>query len=256
MERNQSVRIDPLNFQKSISNELRDIQDRVRNLIGSAHWDSDGTYKEAILKNVLKRFLPANLGIGTGFIVKKFGNNAIVSPQIDIIIYDKTYPLLFSEGDFIIVTQKNVRGILEVKTTLDQSNLRKVISDANRMSDFIDPPIFYGIFAYKNACGLHDNSVFRELIIESNGIINHLSLGEDIFIKFWHKDRPHPDTDCGDKSFYSIYQLNGLSFSYFISNLLECAVPRNLEERFWVLYPLPDGKESKKICDVCLKNSN
>ena len=66
--------IESKKFQESITRELDVIKNRVRNLIGNANWSEEGRYKEAILKNVLRKFLPSNLSIGTGFIVKSESN--------------------------------------------------------------------------------------------------------------------------------------------------------------------------------------
>lgn len=51
-------------FHKSTTEELRVIKNRVRNLIGDRNWGEEGRYKEAILRNVIKRFLPQNFKIG------------------------------------------------------------------------------------------------------------------------------------------------------------------------------------------------
>ncbi len=104
----------PEAFHKSINEELVLIKDRVKNLIDIDvnHHGEDGNYREAILRNVIKRFLPNNISIGTGFVVSKKGSNFKRTSQIDIIIYDNTYPLLFKEGDFIITTPKNVKAII------------------------------------------------------------------------------------------------------------------------------------------------
>lgn len=63
--------INPLEFQKSINKELQIVKDRVRNLIGRANWGDEGAYKEAILRNVISQYLPKNLSIGNGYILKK-----------------------------------------------------------------------------------------------------------------------------------------------------------------------------------------
>lgn len=106
--------MDSQNFQKSITQELDVIKNRVRNLIGNAHWGEEGRFKEAVLKNVIQRFLPNSISIGTGFILKENeDSNTNISHQIDLIIYDNTKPVLFREGDFIITTETNVRGIIE-----------------------------------------------------------------------------------------------------------------------------------------------
>lgn len=40
-------------YQQSITEELKVIKDRVRNLIGSKHWQSDGEHKAAVLRKVI-----------------------------------------------------------------------------------------------------------------------------------------------------------------------------------------------------------
>lgn len=64
---------DPEAFHKSINEELIIVKDRVKNLIDidTNHHGEDGNYREAILRNVIKRFLPNNISIGTGFVVAK-----------------------------------------------------------------------------------------------------------------------------------------------------------------------------------------
>ena len=95
-----------ISFQRSVTKELSVVKNRVRDLIGDANWGEEGRYKEAILRNVIKRFLPQNLSVATGFVVR----DIVVSKQLDIIVYDNNYPLLFSEGDFIVTSPDNVRG--------------------------------------------------------------------------------------------------------------------------------------------------
>ena len=64
---------DPEAFHKSINEELILVKDRVKNLIDidTNHHGEDGNYREAILRNVIKRFLPNNISVGTGFVVAK-----------------------------------------------------------------------------------------------------------------------------------------------------------------------------------------
>ncbi len=58
-----------INYHKNTSRELLALTDKVRNLI--THWGEDGRYKEAVLKNVIKRFLPEKFIIATGFVIKQ-----------------------------------------------------------------------------------------------------------------------------------------------------------------------------------------
>jgi len=71
------------NFHESTSKELEAVKNRVRNLIGAANWSDEGRYKEIVLSNVIRRFLPKRFDIGTGHIVAKDGRDVKVSKQID-----------------------------------------------------------------------------------------------------------------------------------------------------------------------------
>ncbi|WP_218618663.1 DUF6602 domain-containing protein, partial [Paenibacillus sp. P3E] len=137
-----------LEYQKSVATEFMAYEKRVRNLIDSANWAEEGRYKEIILRNYLNRVLPKNISVGTGFI----RNKNYITSQIDIIIYDQSYPLLFSEGDFIIAVPVNVIGIIEVKSNIEPTEINGIIMKANNNGSIIsggtDKPLFNGIFSY------------------------------------------------------------------------------------------------------------
>ena len=238
-------------FHKSINKELKVIHDRVRNLIGGAHWGEEGRYKEAILRSVIKRFLPDNISLGTGFILKKESDNIEISNQIDIIIYDNTYPVLFTEGDFLITTPANIKGIIEVKTNLNSSEVTDVISKSTKNGNLVDTEIYNGVFVYNKGKMVNEDNIsdnFKSALEKSKGVVNHLCLGKDIFIKFWPKNT-HGSQINGC---YNIYKIRDLSFSYFISNFLEQTHKSKLKERWWFLYPIEKGKEKYKIKEICV----
>ena len=263
-----NIRIDPEEFQKSITEELDTIKNRVRNLIGSSHWGEEGRYKEAILRNVIKKFLPSNLSIGTGFVIKKNNGNTQISSQIDIIIYDNTIPVLFSEGDFVITTYKNVKGIIEVKTKIINNQLQEIIQKAETNGKLIGKNIFNGIFSYeyeyKGDINENIDKIIKEVKeAEAKGYVNHISLGPDVFIRFWKREdgnRLHPPVENCQNDFYNIYKIEDLSFSYFISNLLELTCSSSLDDRRWFLYPIVGtkeihGKEIDRVGTICLEET-
>lgn len=71
-------------YHESINTELMASRDRVRNFIGTHYWGEDGRFKEVLLMNHLKKILPSNVSIGTGFVK----NGEQITSQIDLIIYD------------------------------------------------------------------------------------------------------------------------------------------------------------------------
>lgn len=260
--------MDAKKFQKSINQELFLVKDRVRALIGSSHWGEDGRHKESVLKNVIKRFLPNNISIGTGFVISKQGDEFKQTSQIDIILYDNNYPVLFFEGDFIITTPKNVVGIIEVKTEIQNSKFNEIIKKSLENGKLIGSEhnkIFNGIFSFNYTDSLfdqrtRDNNV-SEIIInslkESNGVVNHISFGQDWFIKYWFNEKsPIINDTCETNNFYNIYKLTDLSFSYFISNLIEKVSPHDSTDRFWFLYPIEGTKEIYRKTTICINTNS
>ncbi len=244
-------------FQHSVTKELTVVKNRVRNLIGNANWGEDGRYKEAILRNVLKRFLPQNLSVATGFVVR----DRVVSKQLDIIVYDNNYPLLFSEGDFIITPPDNVKGIIEVKTSLNATQLEEVIEHfESNFEDELLPPTdtaFYGILSYEFTVS-EQNLVQRvaNILRNSRGIVNHFALGENYFVRRWNKET---SLDLGigeiENDFYNIYELRSLAFSYFISNLIARS-SIGVSERYWFLFPIEGTKEINRVETIEIQNHN
>lgn len=79
------------------------------------HAGEVGRTHEVFLGQVLARFLPASLRIGTGFVVSP----TKVTSQQDVIVYDwQKLPLLLSVGDLVVVDSETVAATIEVKTTV------------------------------------------------------------------------------------------------------------------------------------------
>ena len=121
---------------RSITDAINALRDRVRNYI-TQRWLSDGEWKECVLRAVLRRHLPTTVGVGSGFVV------TIDKPstQIDILLYDNTKPVVFRDGEFVIVTPDAVRGMIEVKTAARRRELAEVyakLADNVAIKEFID----------------------------------------------------------------------------------------------------------------------
>ena len=246
-------------FQRSITQELRLTKDRVRDLIGAANWGEDGRYKEAILRKSISQFLPSNLSIGTGFILgnddHEFGEEGKISSQLDLIVYENKTPLIFREGDFIILTENAVRAVIEVKTKITNytangdNSLNNIVTKLNRLRDFETfNPVgnqrrkFIGIFSFEyDQDFMHDR--VREALLQSNGLVNHISLGSDKFIRYWTTTNGlNPALEFNGRC-YIRYNLTNLSFSYFISNLLHIVADEDPVERYWFSFPIEGTKE-------------
>ena len=246
-----------IKYHESIAKEFEASRDRVRHFINNSHHAEDGRYKEILLMNYLRRVLPSNVSVGTGFV----RNGIQTTKQIDIIIYDNSIPTLFSEGDFVIVIAESIYGIIEVKSRLPSGKKCKdAISKADYNGDIIDKEIFNSIFSYESAFTFNvrrqnsnaNSNSFRDALRSSKGNINHISLGSEYFIKYWSEGNPENNNEG---SSFSFYQLPRLSFGYFISNLIEFIYRKNrigdLESNLAnFLYPIEEGKETKRLREL------
>ena len=239
-----------IEFHKTTAKELLAIKDRVRHLID--HWGEDGRYKEAVLKSVIERFLPEKYRIGSGFVVRQTRQrgNHDASNQIDIIIYDTKFPVLFKEGDFVIVTPDSVKAIIEVKANLKNQGIKKVIDKSNKIGRFIfegrtnrNTPIFNGIFSYTGYNRITQTSTLK-LPVENSWneledvrnrekfSVNHIAFNQDRFYKFWNhlfeEDNPP----------HYLYNIKGLCFSFFISNLIDHLSENSVIENSNLWYPV------------------
>ena len=101
---------------------------------------------------------------------------------------------------------------------------------------------FIGIFSYEHEQDFSHERVDEALRL-SNGLVNHISLGPNKFIRYWGNTieldpRPEYQGRC-----YIRYNLTDLSFSYFISNLLHIVADEDPVERYWFSFPIEGTKE-------------
>ena len=131
--------VDNIAFLESWANELGARASRVRQLIGDAHWLSDGQHKEAIIRDFLKRYVPNRINVSRGF-VKGFcyGLDAPCSPEVDILLFDpETHPPWFQEGDLSIVVSSSVFAHLEVKSSFTKANLMAALQTISSVQHVI-----------------------------------------------------------------------------------------------------------------------
>lgn len=118
----------------------------VRNLIGSAHWLTDGEHKESLVRKVLRSQLPTTARVCRGFVhytdsrIRWRGRPVQSSSQLDVLVIGSDVTPLFEDGDLVIVRPQDVQAVIEVKTRL---NLRWAIDDIS--SDQAHPKRFANV---------------------------------------------------------------------------------------------------------------
>ena len=137
-------------------------------------------------------------------------------------------------------------GIRQVKSRITgATQLTQVIDKLSVAAEIVCKPIFSGIFSFEGYDG----------ILNRNGKVNHLCIGENCFIKYWPEYTPKQENV---RPHYSFYEINDLSFGYFISNLVEdvyiATVGTNLPGTLTsMFYPIENTKEAHKLTEVSME---
>ncbi len=239
-----------VDYYKSISNEMLIMKDRIRQLIKNSHWLTDGEWKESILRTVLKRHLPSNLGVGRGFVLTTQGS----SKQIDVLIYDKNYPIIFKDGDLVFIEANAVRGIVEVKSTGTNDSLNKGFeslcanAECINLARTVDRGIFVGFFAFDSSENVEIQileKLQKNTKEKKERIINHVCIGEKKFIKYWESS---PRNEEDRINYWASYNLNNSSIAYFIGNLIKTCMVENtrIENQLWFQFKSDNYQEGKE----------
>ncbi|GAF74476.1 unnamed protein product, partial [marine sediment metagenome] len=129
----------------------------------SSHAGMIGNAREAIIRNILQRFIPGGYEIGTGQIIDHLGK---FSRQIDIVISRKDFPAILRFDGSKLYTVESVLASIEVKSNLDASSLEEALENCYSVGDLtfaLSGPIEEiakkrGLRHYKNGF-VHDNPI-------------------------------------------------------------------------------------------------
>lgn len=228
-------------YHKSVTDELNTIKNRVRNLV--KHWPTDGEWKESALRTVLRRHLPDSSTVGRGFIVSR--NQS--STQIDLLVLKPEKPVLFRDGDLVLVTPNVPKVLVEVKTELRSENTwykaaLKLVQNSGICHTIADNKPWLRLFAYSGSRNQIQN-IFNAVcrVYRETGIpINCITCGNDVFMRFWPKgeiEYGDPEKDR-ERLYWRAYDMPGYSKSYFIGNLVDavCDVDRTETDYSWFVY--------------------
>ena len=226
---------------RSLTAEVAALKDRVRYLIEGAHWQTDGEWKESVIRQVLRRHLPQSVSVGRGFVVTA----TATSRQIDVLIVDSSKPVLFRDGDLVFVTPDAVLGVIEVKSRATPA----IVADAaaklakTMLLVRLHPNIraFAGLFAFEEGDG--GAQAYLSSIVGASprweNRLDFVCLGPSRFIRYWHLN---PDEPKRLYEAWNSYVLDGLAPGYFVHNVVDAVSPESVFSNNDVWFPRR-GKE-------------
>lgn len=233
-------------YYRSLHSELDGLRDRVRHLIGDAHWPTDGGWKESVLRSVLRRSLGSGVELGHGFFVTADR----LSPQIDILAWRSDAPVLFRDGSLVILPAHAVRAVIEVKSTLTTQTFREGVTHLISACDALPArnQVVVGLFAYETVFR-SSRPILRYLrnhASHQNRLINLVCNGPNRFVRYWNTDPDHPK--MAYEKWHS-YDLPELAYGYFVSNVITHLTPSEFPTSGEPFYPR-GGKEPFKDGDI------
>ena len=150
-------------FLNSIALELQNQADRVRDLIGDAHWISDGHHKEYLLKSVLTRYMPTGMRATRGFVANPTSPYKISREQDILIIDSLSEPPLYDQGGMVIAFPSTVVASISVKTQFTNKEIKDSVIGLNSVLQTCSTQtdsehIWCGMFAFSSTISSLDES--------------------------------------------------------------------------------------------------
>jgi len=127
-----SLRVGPMRsiskLLESWSTEITNSANRVRLLIGDAHWLTDGAHKENLVREFIRTRLPTGAQATHGFLLSS-GETFACSPEIDVLIRDsRSSCSFFDEGGVTICDGRSVLAYWQVKSAFAASSLSDALA--------------------------------------------------------------------------------------------------------------------------------
>lgn len=200
-----------IKYYYSITQEIEALKNRI--LEYTTHRLSNGEWRESILRRILRRHLPQKYKVGRGFVITEKGP----STQIDVLIYDTSKPILYQEGDFIIITLDAVIGVIEVKTKSYKEPTKKLTKNIKLFKSstccvnkrIVTPSIFYAYYSFEK----YDP---KKILLNPLNKVHFLCLGNSLFIRYW---------DVWEKRIYNkwhVYKIKDETApAYFIYSIID-----------------------------------
>lgn len=90
------------------------------------HSASKGAFRESILNEIIRPYLPMRYGLSLG---ECFDSNGCVSRQLDIVVFDQLFSYSIPKGDYTLVPFESAYGEIEVKSLLNKEAFNESLAN-------------------------------------------------------------------------------------------------------------------------------
>lgn len=106
--------------------------------INTNHSGLKGSFRECIISDIIRPFLPKRYGLTTGESFDSAGNT---SKQLDVVVYDDLFSYAIPYSNYHLLPIESVYGVIEVKSKLDKKEFDNSISNIASLKRLHKEPV-------------------------------------------------------------------------------------------------------------------
>ncbi|EJF1756886.1 DUF6602 domain-containing protein [Vibrio cholerae] len=233
--------------------EVRKINEQLQ------HSGLKGTANEDALISLLEKYLPENIGVNIGTVIRssieknndkdEYTQKINQSRQADIILYDKYhYQNMFGLSSIGLFPIEVVLGVIEVKTTLDEEQLHSAIRNLQSIQSLMpEKPMFLSVFSYKTKTphiSTIENWMKNAESLESINVVYCLDFG---FIKVSNNDGKHTPEELALATLHLPNENN--DYEYFTEEDVSDSHSKRFKKIQRKYHGIKDFKKNVVICN-------
>ena len=116
----------------------------------SSHTGTRGSLAEALLREVIREFLPQRWAVGTGFVMAADGRR---SSQVDILVFDQLHNSpVYRDGELVVLSPGSAGVAVEVKSDLDGKQIPLAYANLASVKR-VDSAVLGLVFGYDGVQG-------------------------------------------------------------------------------------------------------
>ena len=145
------------------------------------HAPTIGSFYENLIRSTIKEYAPTNNKVGTGFVFDSSRNKH--GKQIDVLIYDDSdRSVVYRSDEFVVVNPGSVISVIEVKKTLNSTNLKDAVrssfySNLGTGSSHFKNIQKFRIFSFSLSC--KKETICKALLEVLEECISYLKVADD-----------------------------------------------------------------------------
>lgn len=100
------------------------------------HSASKGAFREFILNEIIRPFLPLQYGLSSG---ECFDSNGQSSRQLDVVVFDRLFSYSIPRGNYMLVPFESAYGEIEIKSILNKKTFDESLENIESFKSLIRP---------------------------------------------------------------------------------------------------------------------